>query len=333
MINVSLFATIGVVATTLISAWAAFRYVVLGTYKLNGDVSKRIIDHINKTEAWTWILARDHVNDPKYPDLYEAIVYMDGIPFFLSKTEKLLTAGWKSKEDISTISYFRWHRKRIEKILQCEENANQVTITAIGPGHTDRLGELETDKDCQVYLDDSLYNDIEEDVKEVLAGNKKKTGMLLYGPPGNGKTQFVKYLSKKYALPINVVYLNPDYSNYDIARMFAEVPRRCIVLMEDFDNYFDGRECIMKNDKVNFTFDSFINALDGVHNDYRGVVFVMTANDITKIDGSLKSRPSRLRFVREFGPPTESVRMKILGDLEKVAATEGMSLDNVFAAK
>ena len=55
------------------------------------------------------------------------------------------------------------------------------------------------------------------------------------------------------------LYLNPEYNNYDIACMFASVPRRSLVLMEDFDNYFDKRTCLMKNDQVKFTFDAVDN--------------------------------------------------------------------------
>ena len=102
--------------------------------------------------------------------------------------------------------------------------------------------------------------------------------------------------------------------------------------MEDFDNYFDGRECLMKNDQVKFTFDAFINALDGIHNDYRQVIFAMTANDITKIDESLTKRPSRFKFVREFGPPSDDVRRKILKDEDKIEKTRGLSLDQVFSS-
>jgi len=188
---------------------------------------------------------------------------------------------------------------------------------------------LTADPRSKTILDNCA--DIEAEVQEVVDGKKMKTGLLLYRPPGSGKTQFIKHLAKKHCLPIHVVYLNPEYNNYDMAMMFASVPRKCIVLMEDFDNYFDGRECIMKNDQVKFTFDAFINALDGVHNDYRQVIFAMTANDVSKLDVSLTRRPSRFKFVREFGPPSDAVRASILKDPELIEKTRGLSLDQVFS--
>jgi SpoVK/Ycf46/Vps4 family AAA+-type ATPase len=101
--------------------------------------------------------------------------------------------------------------------------------------------------------------------------------------------------------------------------------------MEDFDNYFNGRECILKNDSIKFSFDSLINSLDGVHNDYKQVIFILTANDINSIDESLKNRPSRFRFVKEVPPPDRETRLRILKSETLVDLTEGYSLDKVFS--
>lgn len=324
---------LGAAGTSFFSIWAIFKFILLGTYRLNGDTSKRLFDKIMKESKWTWALAGEYVKEPRYPEIYEAFVLLSGIPFFFSRNERMLTAGWKGKDEVSTLIYFRWQKSKIDAIIKNESGSNVVNISALSPAGQDRLGELIADPEAKIFIDPEIYEDIEEEVNDVLEGKKTKTGCLLYGLPGNGKTQFIKYLSKKYSVPINVVYLNPEYSNYDIARMFAEIPRRCIVLLEDFDNYFNGRECGLKNDKVNFTFDSIINALDGVHNDYRGVIFAMTANDISKIDDSLKKRPSRFKFVREFTSPSASTRKQILQDQELVEKSEGMTLDQVFSLK
>ena len=325
----NLFAIFGIISTTLVSVWATLKYLVLGTYKIDNDSSTRLIDLIESSASFKWALVNESVTEPRFPDVYESFVILRGTWFFISRNERLLTAGWKGKEETTHIIFPRWQRKRILDILKRKGIDNpMIPVKALSPHGTDRLGELMSDPDCKSIINNCL--DVEGEVKEVVEGKKSKTGILLYGPPGNGKTQFIKYLARKHSLPIYVIYLNPEYSNYEISMMFASIPRRSLVLMEDFDNYFNGRECIMKNDQVKFTFDAFINALDGVHNDYRQVIFAMTANHIDKIDDSLKKRPSRFKFVKEFGPPNEEIRKKILKDDDLVKATAGMSLDSIF---
>ncbi len=320
---------LGAASAAILSAWAALRFAVLGKYRLNGETSKLLYDKIIKDATVKWVLSKEYVKRPKYPDIYEAFVVLNGIPFFFSNSERLLTAGWQGKDNVSTLTFLRWHREKVESVLNMH-CSDSNTISLLLPHGPDLLGEIETDDQAQVYLNKGSYEDIEADVFRVVAGEIRKTSFLLHGLPGTGKTQFVKYLSKKYRLPINVVYFQPDFSNIDIIRMFAATPRNSIVLLEDFDTYFNNRDCLMDHDQVKFTFDSIINSLDGIHNDYRGVVFAMTANDIEKIDDSLKNRPSRFKFVRKFEKPDAETRCRILGNNHDPSETEDMTLDEVF---
>ena len=328
--NQSIFLTLAAVGTSLVSAWAFLKYALLGSYRLNSDVAKQLYDRIRQGQAPIWELTSELATEPKYPRVHEAFALVQGMPIFFSKVERLMTAGWQGKEELCTITFLRWHRRPLLEYIGREITTGSIPVCALSPGHVDRLGSLERRGLPELYLNEGSYEDIETDVARVARGEIKKTSMLLHGPPGNGKTNFIRHLARKYSLPIYVIYFSPDYSNLDIARMFSEVPRRCIVLFEDFDNYFNGRECTMKNDQVKFTFDSIINALDGVHNDYRGVVFSMTVNNIDRIDTSLKCRPSRFKFVREFGNPDPRLRARILRSTEAAEATEGLSLDEVF---
>jgi len=326
----NLFAILGIVSTIVVSIWASLKYLVLGSYKIDNDMSKRLITAVEADAKFKWIITNEYVTDPRYPDIFEALVSLYGAWFYINRNERLLTAGWKGKEETTFITFPRWQRRKILAAFRRKALEDQsVPVMLLSPhGGADRLGELKADHESKTVLDNC--GDIEAEVQKVIDGKKSKTGILLYGPPGNGKTQFIKHLSRKYALPIYIVYLNPEYSNHDIALLFSSIPHRCIVLLEDFDNYFDNRECVMKNDQVKFTFDAFINGLDGVHNDYRQVIFAMTTNDISKIDDSLKNRPSRFKFVKELGPPSETVRLTILKDEKLVKKTEGLSLDAVF---
>ena len=109
---------------------------------------------------------------------------------------------------------------------------------------------------------------------------------------------------------------------------------KLFISKSSFDNYFNKRECVIKNNEVKFTYDVILSALDGVYNEYNQVVFFMTCNDIDKIDGSIKDRPSRMKFVTEITGPNYENRLEILdGKIELAEMTEGMTTDRVFFVK
>jgi len=328
--NLSFFSFLGVFFSSFVSIWAFCKYILLGTYRIEDSAAKNLIDKIIKESPSHWVLATEHATPPRYPAIWEGFVILNKTPIYFCRNERLLTAGWKSVDNTSTITFLRWHKKNVEKLLASHGMTTCVTISTLSPGSPDRLGEIETGNPGQIYLNEGSYEDIESDVKRTLNSELTKTSALLYGPPGNGKSRFVKYLAKKYSLPVFIVYFRDDYSNQDISIMFSNIPKRCIVLFEDFDSLFDKRQCIMSNEHIKFTFDAILNGLDGVHNDYKQVVFIMTVNDIDKVDDSLKKRPSRFKHVKEFSAPNRDVRMRILGDEKLVEETEGKSLDQVF---
>ena len=332
--NLGVWSIIGIVGSALVSVWAIMRFVISQHMRLDDNLSKNLLPYLQQTK-WKLEINNEISINKKYPTTYSSFLILKGVFMYFSRSERLLTAGWQSKETISEIYYFRWQRKKVESIIHSIVNSQEhVNVMALTPWGTDKLGELQREENPLVYIDDNQYEDIERDIQEVLANKGGKSSALLYGAPGTGKTRLIKYFSIKYNLPIYSVYLNPEFNNLDILLMFNDIPERCIVLFEDFDNYFNKRECIMKNDKVKFTFDVILSALDGVYNDYRQTFFFMTCNNIDNIDVSIKDRPSRMKFVREITGPSYKKRLEILeGNDELAELTEGMTTDKVFFAK
>lgn len=332
--NMNVWSLIGIVTGSLVSVWAFFKFIISQKVRLDDNLSKNILPIVQRLK-YKFELNNEISINKKYPSTYGAFAILDGIPIYFTRTERLLTAGWQSKELISEIYYFRWHRKKIEAIIKdIAINKSYTNVMALMPWGTDKLGQITRDSNPKMYIEDNQYKDIERDIEDMLIKKNGKTSALLYGKPGTGKTRLIKYLSLKYDLPIYSIFLNPEYNNFDILSMFADVPEKCIVLFEDFDNYFNKRECIMKHNEVKFTFDVLLSVLDGVYNEYNQVFFAMTCNDIDKIDDSLKDRPSRFKFVREITGPSYVKRLEILdGDIELAELTEGMTTDKVFFAK
>jgi hypothetical protein len=326
----SLFGAFSVLVGSFLSIFGVIKYFIISNFKLEINVSKLLLKDIKTKSRFLFVLDESF---GKSDDLFEVFVSFCRLEnFFLmfDKKNVMLTAGQEPKENMTTIYFLRWEKvKVVDYLTNLTMIENEISCNALTKYSTVRLGKLKTLTN-DIYLEENQYKDIEDDVKDMLDNNKNKTGAILYGEPGNGKTSLIRYLAIKFNLSIYQIYLTPEYTNLEISYIFSKIPKRCIVLFEDFDNYFNKRECLFKNSGVKFTFDSLLNSLDGVHNDYEQVVFLMTANDINKIDDSLKNRSSRFKFLREIKPPSYQKRLEILKNESLATLTEGLSLDKVF---
>jgi hypothetical protein len=324
------------IAGIFVGIWATIKYLVLLQMRLDANTFKTLYE-IGRSEK-KFVLYEEFVSEVKTPLEFAAICNFQGAPFFyISHAERMLT-GYEAKDMVTSLTCLRWQGKRMRqylreslKTLQLEKLGLPVEL--ITPNYTDRIGTIKKSFGPPV-IDASYWQDIDEEVGEVAAGTRPKTGMLLYGPPGNGKTSFVRYLATKYQLPIKIMAFSPDYRNADLMFMFAQITSRCIVLFEDFDNQFDGRKCILGsgNNGIKFSFDVILNGLDGIYNTYENVVFIMTVNELSKVDYALKNRPSRFKYLREFKDPDADLRRKMLPE-DWVEGSEGLNLDQIFRLK
>ncbi|KAG6833925.1 hypothetical protein H0H87_007936 [Tephrocybe sp. NHM501043] len=152
-----------------------------------------------------------------------------------------------------------------------------------------------------VILNDTFKKALQKDVYGFFSSEKVykdlgipwKRGLIMYGPPGNGKTISIKVIMKTCEeqgyLPL---YVKSFQSWMGEERSMAEVFNHarqlspCVLILEDLDSLI--------NDK-NRSF--FLNQLDGLTgND--GLLVIGTTNHFDRLDPGLSSRPSR--FDRKF---------------------------------
>lgn len=141
----------------------------------------------------------------------------------------------------------------------------------------------------QICKDVEIFISKEELYKKRNVSHKR--GYLLYGPPGSGKSTIALALATRFkknlaAIPLSSVTSVSDLQNC----MYSAYARSGIILIEDIDTYFNGREVISKDMKLNFS--DFINTLDGI-NLPSGPIIIITTNKRETLDAAL-TRPGRI---------------------------------------
>lgn len=132
-----------------------------------------------------------------------------------------------------------------------------------------------------------------------------KRGLLLVGPPGNGKTHMVRAIVREAAracLYVKSLRANRSGIEDNIAQVFerARAAAPCVVVLEDLD-------CLIDEPSRSV----LLNELDGfAAND--GLLIIATTNHPEKLDRSLLDRPSRFDRKFHFGLPAPAERLRYL---------------------
>lgn len=190
-----------------------------------------------------------------------------------------------------------------------------------------------------VILNEKVKQDLIADVTDYLnpatrrwysnRGIPYRRGYLLYGPPGTGKSSLSLALAGFFRMRIYMVSLSSIMANEEnLSSLFAELPRRCVVLLEDIDSAGlthtreDGKSDDGTTDQTpvasvpsgpgklatvtgapalpgRLSLSGLLNILDGVASQ-EGRVLIMTTNHLEKLDKAL-IRPGRVDMIVKFG--------------------------------
>ena len=165
-----------------------------------------------------------------------------------------------------------------------------------------------------VILDKGVKERILSDIKGFLGsanwyydrGIPYRRGYLLHGPPGSGKSSFIRSLAGE--LDYNIAMLNLSergLTDDRLNHLLTIVPRRTLVLLEDADAAFGNRRTQTDEDGyrgANVTFSGLLNALDGVASAEERIVF-LTTNYVDRLDSAL-IRPGRVDMAVRLGEAT-----------------------------
>jgi ATP-dependent 26S proteasome regulatory subunit len=139
------------------------------------------------------------------------------------------------------------------------------------------------------------------------AGQHLKRGLLLYGPPGVGKTHTVRYLTASLAdttviqLTGNALHLIGEACS--VARALAPA----MLVVEDVDLIAEDRGMYPGQHPMLF---QLLNEMDGLAED-ADVVFVLTTNRADLLEPALAARPGRVDQAVELALPDASGRRSL----------------------
>ena len=129
---------------------------------------------------------------------------------------------------------------------------------------------------------------------------KGNFGILLNGTKGTGKSVVAKILANKFNLPI-VVVKSFGENNTGLIEFLASFNFDCVFFFDEFEKNFSDRDS------------SILQIMDGVYTSEYRRIFLLTTNE-TKINDNLISRPSRLRYIHEFGNLEPEITREYLND-------------------
>ena len=135
-------------------------------------------------------------------------------------------------------------------------------------------------------LEDKFINHV---LKTYHATNSN-LGILLNGLKGTGKTICAKIIANEMGLP--VIICDSPFPN--LATFIAQFNTPAIFFFDEFEKNFTNKTEVL------------LSAMDGAYNTNTRKIFILTTNSL-HINDNFISRPSRIRYKKQFGNLSESV--------------------------
>ena len=163
----------------------------------------------------------------------------------------------------------------------------------------------------------------------VVGGAAYKAGIMIFGPPGSGKSCTLKIVSNRLIERGGTVFYasgNPMSISYFLSSFSKiEQNRKSIVVLEDIDSLIE-----------NYGEAVYLEMLDSAKT-INNVLFIATTNYPDRLDPRIYNRPGRFSHVIKIGLPTRAARVAYLKAILKkhddveyiVDNSEGFTVDHL----
>jgi hypothetical protein len=135
-------------------------------------------------------------------------------------------------------------------------------------------------------------------------------GILLNGIKGTGKTVTAELICGEVGLPIILV----DRPFKGLGGFLENVQQDCIVFFDEFEKVY-GDNVSEEDDQDGIANGgSILSLMDGTSNKQHRRLFILTTNK-PRVNANMLERPSRLRYIKQFGDLSLNAIIEIVDDL------------------
>ncbi|KAH9927199.1 P-loop containing nucleoside triphosphate hydrolase protein [Epithele typhae] len=238
-------------------------------------------------------------------DKHDFLVYVVKYPYGMGYMNQtfVLHEGPEEPSRALLVAAGGWHSQLHQEILVFNGNYWEKSYPL--------WAEVQKANWADVILKEEFKTAMQKDIRGFFDSEKLykslgiawKRGLIMYGPPGNGKTISMKAVMKEcddkgYA-PLYVKtftgWLGDEVAmqaTFNMARQMAP----CVLILEDLDSLITDR---------NRSF--FLNQLDGIESN-DGILIIGSTNHFDRLDPALNNRPSRFDRKYLFDDPNEDER-------------------------
>lgn len=140
------------------------------------------------------------------------------------------------------------------------------------------------------------------------AGRSLKRGLLLYGPPGVGKTLTLMHLIGRLPDRTTILVTGVGMGMLKMVAQMARTLAPALVVLEDVDLIAEDR---MRPGGAGPLLFELLNEMDGLRDD-ADIIFILTTNRAEILEPALAARPGRIDLALEFPLPGAAERERLL---------------------
>lgn len=249
----------------------------------------------------------------------------------------LLIDNLEKDEDINSAN-------RLRKVIKSSKTfslklKDKLTLNNLPVDSESRLSLA----NVEYYLENEIFLSVSKDIQynleeyidlinkaEILAGEDIRVyrSMLIYGPPGVGKTQAAKYISAKTGLPLVSVRIDGLISSYlgstskNIRTLFDFVSKTpCILFLDEFDAIAKMRDDSQEVGELKRVVNTLLQNMDSISNQ---VPIIAATNHQHLLDSAVWRR---FDYRLSFELPNDKQRLDIIKHLLQWAKIESKVLE------